>query len=114
MSVRRRGGSVLRSPPRSVSAPRWPLLSSYAVLLRDDDRLQDLVREGLALLVPQRPQEADVAADCVDDVQEVAADRQAWADDLTILLAQQPSAHRALADRLPGPALADEVPDREA
>ena len=56
-------------------------------LAGDDDGLQQLVGDGLALDVPQREEPTDVADDAVDDVGDGAHDTHAAADDLARLLA---------------------------
>src|SRR5262249_44668133 len=70
-----------------------------------DDGVADLVGEGLAFVIPQRPEEAEVAQKAVQEVRELAHERHAEADGLAGLRADQPDAGRALADRLPGGAL---------
>src|SRR6266511_3744767 len=92
-------GSRQRAPsaepsPSPAKAPR--------TLVRDHDRVDHLVGEGLAAVVPQRPQEADVAGKAVQDVGEVADEGHATADRLAVVHAQQLQAERLLAPRLPG------------
>src|SRR4051812_15358563 len=113
MWARRRGSSGWPSPSRSPWGRPPPERRPPTAAELDDDRVHDLVGERLTLGVPDRPQEAEVAGDRVDDVQEVAADRQAGPDHLPVGLAQQPGLQDLLADRLTGPALANQVPDGE-
>lgn len=79
-----------------------------------DEGVADLVGEGLVLLVPDRPQEADVAGDAVQDVGELPADGQAETGDLAGVLADEPDAEDLLADGLPGGALLVELPELDA
>jgi hypothetical protein len=80
----------------------------------DDEGVAELVGEGLVLLVPDRPQEADVAGDAVQDVAELPADGKAEAGDLAGVLADEPDAEDLLADGLPGGALPVELPELDA
>src|SRR5699024_10851039 len=89
----------------------------FGFLLRgaDDDRADDLVGEGLTLVVPQRPEPADVTDQRVDGVRDVAHERHARTDRLPGLLAHHRDAERLAADRLTGLATADPaVPDLDA
>lgn len=80
----------------------------------DDDGVADLVGEGLLLLVPERPEVAEVAGDAVEDVAEEPADGQAEAGDLAVVLADEPGAEDLLADGLPRGALPVQVPEPDA
>src|SRR5437763_660507 len=62
-----------------------------------DDGGEDLVGERLRLLVPQRPQETDVARGAVGDVREIPEERVHRPDRLTGLLADELDAHDSLA-----------------
>src|SRR6516225_4395805 len=72
--------------------------------LRDYYGADDLVRERLALGIPDREQPADVAGERVKDVADIAGEGHAGADRLTGLLAEQAQAERLLPQRLTGPA----------
>nr|WP_249160656.1 DUF6350 family protein [Actinospica acidithermotolerans] len=74
----------------------------------DDDRVDDLVGEGLVLGVPERGEVADAE---LEDVAEVPADGPAEAGDLTVSLPNYPDVHDALADGLAGGALLVGVPE---
>src|SRR5437764_4482396 len=62
-----------------------------------DDGGEDLVGERLRLLVPQRPQETDVARGAVGEVREIPEERVHRPDRLTGLLADELDAHDSLA-----------------
>jgi hypothetical protein len=79
----------------------------------DDDRVDDLVGEGLVLGVPERGEEPDVARDAVEDVAQVADEGPAETGDLAVLLPNHPDVQDALADGLPGGALPVEVPEQD-
>lgn len=80
----------------------------------DDDGVADLVGEGLLLGVPEGGEVADVAGDRVDDVGQRADEGPAEADDLTVVLADDPDVHDTLADGLAGAALPVQVPQADA
>lgn len=80
----------------------------------DDEGVAELVGEGLVLLVPQRPEEADVAGERVEGVAELPPDGQAEADDLPGVLTDESDVEDLLADALAGGALAVEVPQCDA
>src|SRR6266508_2658911 len=73
----------------------------------DDDGVEHLVGESLATVVPDRPEEADVAGKAVQEVGDLADEAHAGADRLTVVHAQELQAERLLAPRLPGAALHD-------
>lgn len=77
----------------------------------DDDRVHDLVGEGLVLGVPEGGEVPDVAGQGVEDVGERADEGAAEPEDLTVLLPNYPDVQHALADGLPGGALLVEVPE---
>ena len=79
----------------------------------DDDRVHDLVGEGLVLRVPERGEVADVAGQAVDDVAQAADEGAAEAGELPVLLPDDLDVQDALADGLPGGALLVEVPEPE-
>src|SRR4051794_16520013 len=74
----------------------------------DDQSAADLVRERLALVVPERPQPSDVAGQTVEQMREVTHERHTRADRLAAGLADQLEVEHLLADRLSRPAHADE------
>ena len=80
----------------------------------DDDRVADLVGEGLVLGVPERGEVADVAGERVEDVGQRADEGAAEAGDLSVALPNYPDVHGALADGLAGAALPVEVPEADA
>src|SRR6185312_16896231 len=92
-----------------------PARANYLLVRRNDDRLQDLVGEGLALLVPEREQVAD-AEEAVKDVAQVAQERLPGADRLPGVLADQLDVQLLLAERLAlaaeNPAVVDAPADR--
>ncbi len=71
-------------------------------LVGEHDRRQHLVGDGLALGVPEREQEADVADDGVDEVGEVADDAHAAADQLAGVGVDRLEAHQSLAGMAAG------------
>jgi Family of unknown function (DUF6350) len=80
----------------------------------DDDRVADLVGEGLVLGVPERGEVADVAGERVEDVGQRADEGAAEAGDLSVALPNYPDVQDALADGLAGAALPVEVPQADA
>ena len=83
----------------SPAPRRWGLRSA-----RDDhDGAHDLVGERLLLVVPQRPEEADVSH-AVEDVDQVAQEGVHRTDRRVGQLADQPDLGHPLAEGLPGAA----------
>ena len=79
----------------------------------DDDRVDDLVGEGLVLGVPERGEVADPAGEAVEEVAQVADEGAAEAGELAVGLPDQPDVQDALADGLPGGALPVQVPQAD-
>src|SRR5204863_4567299 len=95
-----------RSPIRGPGAVIDAAVSAPVLRLSQDDGAHDLVRQRLPLVVPQREQPADVADDAVDDVGDVAHERQEHAGGLTGGLLDQLRSGDAAADGVTGRAAA--------
>ena len=77
----------------------------------DDDGVAELVGEGLVLGVPERPEVADAE---LEGVREAADEGAAEADELPVVLPDQPDADDLLADTLPGGTGPVDVPQADA
>jgi subtilisin family serine protease len=98
----------------ALSADLIQYFSSFGGTGRYSDVLKpDLVAPGLLLVVPERPEEAEVADRAVDEgVHQPADETRAGADRLAGVEADHLDPHHALADGVAGAALLEhEVPD---
>jgi hypothetical protein len=104
------------APSAEPALDRAPALPEAAPdsVVPDDQRAADLVGEGLALLVPERPEVADVAGHAVEDMGEVVPDGEAEADRLAGGLAHEADAGDLLAGGGAGVALQVHQVDADA
>jgi hypothetical protein len=108
--------ATMAAPSAEPSLDRTPALPEAASesVVPDDQRAADLVGEGLALLVPERPEPADVTGDVVDEVGEVVPDGEPEADRLAGGLPHQADADDLLAGGGAGVALLVHQVDTDA
>jgi hypothetical protein len=88
--------------------------AAVAESVLDDDRVDDLVGEGLVLGVPEGGEVSDAAGEGVEDVAQGADEGAAEAGELAVLLPDDPDVQDTLADAASGGALPVEVPQADA
>lgn len=99
--------AAMAAPSAEPALDQAPALPEAVpeLVVPDDERAADLVGEGLVLVVPERPEVADVARGAVDEVREVVPDGESEADRLAGGLADQADAGDPLAGGGAGVAL---------